>query len=132
MDCPHCQKELPENHGTAWCPYCGKDLSLGENLPKNKLGIQPLPTGLFFIFLLAPAAVSFLALLLHVEFIAVVAGIFGSLISGIVCATLYMRSLNVTGFRQVVLYVVFIAAFCFLSFFISGLGCAAGGGLSSM
>ena len=27
MNCPHCQKELPENHEPGSCPACGGDLS---------------------------------------------------------------------------------------------------------
>jgi hypothetical protein len=131
MNCPHCQKELPENYGANWCSFCGKDLATDKIFPKDKSGIQRLPTKGFFISLLAPAIVSFTALLLHVEFIAAFAGIFGILVSGFVCAILYVRSLNPTGFKRAFLNLFFIAAFCFLSFALSGLGCVAGAAVSS-
>jgi len=27
VNCPHCQKDLPENYSANWCPFCGKNLS---------------------------------------------------------------------------------------------------------
>ena len=97
MNCPHCQKEMPEDHGAAYCPLCGKDLSsepadLARTLPPVKFNSL-----LFFAALLLPplltllsaAAMRYLVSASPVnEGVSVVVGLLSGVIGGAVCGVL--------------------------------------------
>jgi hypothetical protein len=60
MNCPHCQQELPENYGAAWCPFCGKNW-LPEAKPFQKLPPVKFRWRLFLCVLLSPALLTLLS-----------------------------------------------------------------------
>jgi hypothetical protein len=52
MNCPHCQKILPDDYPAEFCPFCGKDLSPAEQ-PGTKIEttyLSPVkfPAAIFF------------------------------------------------------------------------------------
>lgn len=78
----------------------------------------------FFVVLFAPPVCCFIALALDIGFLAGVFGIVGSLISGVVCTGIVMKSLAASGVRRALLGMFIGVMLCSLSFFLSGLGCS--------
>jgi hypothetical protein len=60
MNCPHCQRKLPENYGAAWCPFCREDLS-SKAEPPQKLPPLKFRWRLFLCILLSPALLTLLS-----------------------------------------------------------------------
>jgi hypothetical protein len=125
MNCNHCQTELPANYSGGNCPNCGKELSR-ENSPESK--VAPPPRRRWFIFLwvlFAPSFCSFAFLALDLEVLAALAGVLGSLVSGVVCTRIVMSSLAEYGRGGVLLSFAIGLPLCCLCFFLSGVGCVA-------
>jgi len=61
MNCPHCQKELSENYGAAWCPFCGKDLPTENSKPLQELPPVKFNWRMFLCALLSPALLTLLS-----------------------------------------------------------------------
>jgi hypothetical protein len=62
MNCPHCQKPLPENYSATHCPFCGESIAAkvdvvasSQNTPRKRFF-----WGWFFLVLAAPAILDFL------------------------------------------------------------------------
>ena len=127
MKCPHCQKELPENYGAGWCPFCGCDLAASETGLTVRPATYKINWLLFWIVLLAPAAVAFLASLANFEGIAVFSPIFGGLIAGNVCATVLARRMGRTRGSKILLGMLFSVLLSALSFGLGFAGCSLGG-----
>ena len=125
MNCPHCQKELPANDAAAWCPFCGRDLEPDA----ANLASQPAFASSyvnwpkFFVVLFAPPVCCFLALAVGVGGLAVIFGLFGSLISGLVCARMIMEGINLAGFKKAATHFGLIILLCCLSCFLCFVGC---------
>ena len=124
MKCPHCQKELPENYGAAWCPFCGQNFSAHANssLPPARLNWW-----VFFAILLAPGLLALLGALLKVEALSVASPLFGGPIAGIICGILLARRIGRTLQARIGLGFLFVALLGFLSFALGFTGCMAGG-----
>ena len=130
MNCPHCQKDLPENYGAAWCPFCGKDLSVPEtNLPAFESRWVSWPK--FFIILFAPAIGCFLALAIDIGGLAVLLGLFGSLVSGLICARMIMENVNLTGFKRGLAHFGLAILLCGTAWFLCFLGCTSSAAISN-
>src|ERR1022692_1417801 len=111
MNCPHCQKELPDNLLASICPHCR----------------QALPTPIFqsawvdwkkiILLSFAPAMLCLLSMIMRLQIISVLVGIFGSLGGGLFSARLLMAGFNLTGVKRNLVH--FLAAII-----LSGLNCS--------
>ncbi|HXI70422.1 MAG TPA: hypothetical protein VNN22_08720 [Verrucomicrobiae bacterium] len=130
MNCPHCQKELPENYGAVYCPFCGQNLPAHSavSLPDNP-SLPPVSVNwwIFFTILLAPAVLALLGSLLKVGGLSVGSPLIGGSIAGIVCGILLARRVGRTTGARVGLGFLFVALMGFLSFALAFTGCMAGG-----
>lgn len=125
MNCLHCQKELPANYAGEWCPFCGRDLEPSEANPPSQPAFESnyISWPKFFIVLLAPSAACFLALAVDWGGLAVLSGLFGALISGLVCARMIMEGVNLAGANKVLAHLGLAFLLCCLSFFLCFIGC---------
>jgi hypothetical protein len=125
MNCPHCQKELPANYEAGWCPFCGRDLKPGQANPPSQRAFESnyVSWPKFFIVLLAPAVACFLALAVDVGGLAVILGLFGALISGLMCARMIMEGVNLAGSKKALAYLGLAFLLCCLSCFLCFIGC---------
>lgn len=134
MNCPHCQKILPENYPAEFCLFCGKDLSpikiQDANAEATSLAPVKFNAAIFFLILLGPPVLTALtAWLVHTpnESYSAAIGFFGGGAAGIVCGILIGLRLGRTiGARiglcllfSVIMVVVCITLCCF--------GCTLGG-----
>ncbi|HEY5233918.1 MAG TPA: hypothetical protein VIK35_10340 [Verrucomicrobiae bacterium] len=96
MNCPHCQKELPENYGAAWCPFCGKNLPPEYSKPLQESPAVKFNWRLFLCALLFPALATllsaatmrFLMLKPMNEGVSPWVGLIGSAIGGVICGVM--------------------------------------------
>jgi hypothetical protein len=130
MNCPHCQKELPENYGAVYCPFCGQNLPAhsAAPLPANP-PLPPVPVNwwIFFAILLAPAILALIGSLLKVDGLSVGSPLIGGAIAGIVCGILLARRVGRTTPTRIGLGFLFVALMGFLSFALGFTGCMVGG-----
>jgi hypothetical protein len=127
MNCPHCQKDFPENYDAAWCPFCGKDLSMPEKEQKVQPTAYKINWLLFWLVLLAPAAISFLAAMAKMDNIAILCPIVGGGIAGIFCATMLARRIGRTTESKILLGLLFSILLPLFSFGLGFAGCSLGG-----
>ena len=132
MNCLHCQKELPANYEAGLCPFCGRDLKPGQaNLPAQPaFELNYISWPKCFIVLLAPAATCFLALAVNWGGLAVVFGLFGALISGLMCARMIMAGVNLAGSKRALMYFAVAMLLCCLSGFLCFIGCISASAVS--
>jgi hypothetical protein len=128
MNCPHCQRELPEKYGTGWCPFCGHDLPSNQidtlqSPPRPVIEPNHINWPKFFLILFAPAVGCFLALIVDIGGLAVLFGPFGGSISGLVCAHMIMEAVNFTGSKRTMIHFGLAILLCALSFFLCFVGC---------
>jgi hypothetical protein len=119
MICPHCQKEMPENYGAAYCPYCGRDLLPIQNSTAGLLKAKWL---VFFAVLLAPAVLSLIGIALNIGSLMVFATFGGSLIAGKICSAILDEE---HGYSTAARWLV-AAGLAAVSFFLCFGGCMAG------
>lgn len=119
MNCPGCQRELPGFSLATLCPYCGAEL------PKPMF--QPIWVSWpkFFAVLVAPAVVCFLAGTIDSLGLVILSGLFGSLISGLVCARMLMNGVTLQGYQRALVHFCLGLAMCGLTWFLCFLGCTA-------
>jgi hypothetical protein len=130
MNCPHCQEELPADYPAGWCPFCGKDLFVaGTDLPAFESRWVSWPK--FFIILFAPAIGCFLALTIDIGGLAVLLGLFGSLVSGLICARMIMENVNLMGFKRGLAHFGLAMLLCATAWFLCFLGCTSGAAISN-
>lgn len=127
MNCPHCQKELPDNYRARWCTFCGKDLpALGTYLVEQptSANLPPVKTNWLFFFtvLLAPAIFTFSGVALNSSAIVLIATLGGSLVAGKMCSKL----LNDKWGLSVAANWLLAGVLAVLSFFLCFGGCVAG------
>jgi hypothetical protein len=119
MNCPHCQKKLPENYSAGWCPFCGRDLFPDQSPSIESAKINWL---VFFTVLLAPAVLSLIGVALNIGTL-IVSGTFGgSLVAGAVCSGMLDERY---GYSSVVRWLL-AAVLALLSFALCFGGCLAG------
>jgi hypothetical protein len=134
MNCPHCQKELPENHSVESCPFCG------QNAPPQKIdGVGPGETLLapvkfravvFFLVLLGPPILTMIsARLIHAQdqSISVGIGLFGGGAAGIACGIMLGLRLGSTLPARIALCLLFVAVMTFVCIMLCFIGCSLGG-----
>jgi lipopolysaccharide export LptBFGC system permease protein LptF len=91
MNCPHCQKELPVNYDAAWCPFCGRDLTLPKaDSPQETLPPFKIKWWLFLAAMFAPLLLTILAVLLGAkrDNVSPMIALIGGGIAGIVCGVM--------------------------------------------
>jgi len=134
MNCPHCQKELPENHSAEGCPFCG------QNAPPQKIdSVDPgekllapvkFRVVVFFLVLLGPPVLTMIsALLIHAQNQSgsVVIGFFGGGATGIACGIMLGLRLGRTLPARVALCLLFAAVMTFVCIMLCFIGCSLGG-----
>ena len=130
MNCLHCQKTLPGNYASNWCPFCGHDLPLSE---ADSVQPQSPPVKInwliFFSVLLAPVVLTILAVLLGVKNGNVSPGIafFGGGVAGIVCGAMLGRQLGKTTSMRIILSILFAFIMVLVCIGMSCFGCLASG-----
>ena len=133
MNCPHCQKELPENDSAANCPVCGK--ALLSQLSPTPTTVDSLATKqkiswpFFFAVLLAPVLLTSLTVLIFSNKgeAASMVGLFGGGISGIICGVMLGRRFGKTHGLRIVLGVVFALIMVVVCVAMNSFGCLASG-----
>jgi hypothetical protein len=124
MNCPHCQKALPENYGVAWCPHCGRELLPDKaDSPPQVFEPNQISWPKFFVVLLAPAVCCFLALAVDLGGLAILPGLFGGMISGLICTRMIMEGVNLTGIKKAITCFGLAVLLCCLSYFLCFVGC---------
>ena len=126
MNCPHCQKELPENFTGDNCPACGQALNREVAAPVRR----KFHALLFFAALLAPPLLTLLAASLtdkSNDGLPVGIGFFGGGAAGILCGILLGIFLGTKPVSRFILSFVFVAVFVPVCVFLCFLGCSAGG-----
>lgn len=120
MNCPHCQKELPENLGNHPCPACGEIISAGS--PQKKSGSFKL-----LMILVAPAVITMLVAMLKLSNATTIWILISSPAAGLICGLMLTRSTKNIALRifLALLLGTLLAVFCLISCFF---GCALAGG----
>jgi hypothetical protein len=136
MNCPHCQKELPENYSSTDCPYCGENMTgnaeagSSQNTPTRRF-----PWFWFFLVLAAPAILNFVLASFaanSIEVANVILGLTfaGSPAAGIAGAILFGRWKRDSSNSRINV-VALAVLLSVLSFGLCFVGCAAGFTLAS-
>jgi hypothetical protein len=130
MNCPHCQKPLPADWVSEWCPMCGRDLSPTDAVPpQNKPPAVRVNWLVFFSILLAPALLSVLVVLLGARQgnLAPWIAFFGGILAGIVCGAMLGFSLGRTRAARILLGLLLSIVMVVVCVGMSCFGCMAGG-----
>src|SRR5438045_9761240 len=63
MNCPHCQKALPENYSASFCPHCGGEVQQPNPVTPDTPPLAPFKLNwwIFFSALLAPTLLTLLS-----------------------------------------------------------------------
>jgi hypothetical protein len=134
MNCPHCQKELPQNYSAAFCPFCGEAIEAkgeapasSENPPRKRFF-----WGWWFLVVAIPAIVNFLLTAIfsnsdQAANLMVLATFGGSPVAGLVSAILMVRwERNDYGSASITKVILVSILFSVISFGLCFVGCAAG------
>lgn len=134
MNCPHCQKELLENHSGNYCEFCGKDFEPGissmgqsDSTPLTPVKFRP---EIFFLVLLAPPLLTALtAWLIHTpnQSTSVAIGFFGGGAAGIACGIMIGLRLGKTLSRRCGFCLLFSIVMVVVSITLCCFGCGLGG-----
>jgi len=133
MNCAHCQKEIPENYGGVYCPFCGKDLALANSLRSpgdNSVEPVKLNAKLFLLMFLGPPLLTLLsALLFRAENggIPVMIGLIGAILGGITCGVMLAHRLAKTIAGRIFLCFLLASIMVFVSVTLCCFGCNLGG-----
>jgi hypothetical protein len=130
MNCPHCQKELPDGHSGDRCPACGNRLAPESSGGEPLAQTSPINLPLFFALLFAPSACSFIAVALGVLPLGVLFATLGSLVDGVICTCMLSKIIEVSGGRRVALLFFMGIMISGLCFFLSCVGCTAASSLT--
>ena len=120
MNCPHCQKELPEKPGDQPCPACGKIIPAGQT--QKRVGVFNL-----LLVLITPAIITMLVSLLKSANATSICVLISSPAAGLICGLMLTRNTQNIALRifLVLLLGALLAVFCLISCFF---GCALAGG----
>lgn len=138
MNCPHCQKELPDNYGARWCPFCGKDLpasaTYAVEMPPSAASLKPVKINwlIFISALLVPPLLTMLTALstagrnselLVPPFVGVCGGVTAGIYCGVVLGLRLGQTLSGRIIGGALLSVPMVIVCVMLCFF----GCTIGG-----
>jgi hypothetical protein len=135
MNCPHCQKELPDNYRARWCTFCGKDLpALGTYLVEQPQsgGLPPVKINwlIFFCALLAPPLLTMLTASTvggRNESVSPAIALFGGGAGGIICGVLLGLRLGKTVQARFVLGILLTFGMIIVCVMLCLAGCTIGG-----
>lgn len=135
MNCPHCEKPLPENYSASYCPYCGKEIQPQATLPGTPPPRPPTPVGInWMVFLGIILAAPLLTLLSAFlgrghsgESVSPVIGFFGGIAGGITGGIMLALRIGKTAGARVALGILFACVLAVVCITLSLFGCMAGG-----
>jgi len=135
MNCPHCQKELPENYGARWCPFCGKDLPASatyavEAPPSASLKPVKINWLIFISALLIPPMLTMLSALLtgsRNDPVSPVVGLCGGVAAGIYCGVVLGLRFGETSLGRIVCGVLLSMPMVIVCVMLCFFGCTIGG-----
>lgn len=129
MNCPHCQKELPENQTSLLCPFCGQGLASQIDFLDKSTPVK-FQWPIFLCALLMPPVLTLLSAALHQSpndnvspMLGMVAGIIGGIICGVMLG--FKSSRNI--FVRISLSIVMSAIMVVVCIVLCCFGCTAGG-----
>jgi hypothetical protein len=135
MICPHCQKEMPHDHGAVYCPLCGKDLA-----SKSGLGREPSPVKfnarLFFCALLLPSILTLISAAIMRslfsgtvvnEGVSPMVGLAGGALGGVICGILLGRKTSTGLLERIFGSLIFSAVMIVVCVMLCWFGCNLGG-----
>lgn len=133
MNCPHCQKVLPEKYGATYCLFCGMDLPEGESVSTIKAPLL-VPVRirwlLFFCVLVAPALLtlflSFLGRSHTSDSLSAFVACFGGIAAGIACGIMLALRVGRTVAGRFGFGVLFSCVFVVICVTLNFFGCMAG------
>jgi hypothetical protein len=129
MNCPFCQKELPANHGGAYCPACGNDLPLPPGVARPLDPGQKISWPWFFVCLFAPVLLTMLSARLSSQAagVAVLIVLLGGPVSGGMCGVMLSRRLGRTTESRVLLGMLLVPVMMAVCVVMNFFGCVAAG-----
>ena len=133
MNCPHCQRELPENYGAAYCPFCGQNLPPENQIAESsakKLAPIRFHVMIFFLLLLLPPIVTMISAWLvqsQNEPYSLCIGFFGGGAAGIACGIMLGLRLGRTVPARILLSLFFAAIMAVVCIMLCFFGCNLGG-----
>jgi hypothetical protein len=130
MNCPHCQKELPENYDAAYCLFCGRSYSPEVNQTLQTVPSVRLNVKVFFLLLFMPPVATLIsAWVNHTqnESCSVIIGFFGGGAAGIACGIMLGLRVGNTVLARIGLGMLFSAVFAIVCIALCFLGCNLGG-----
>jgi hypothetical protein len=134
MNCPYCQKVLPEKYSATYCPYCGEAIAIEEKVPKiNNPSVATIRIRwpIFFGVLLAPALVTLLTSFLGRdqanEPMSAFIAFFGGIAAGIACGVMLAFRVGKTVSNRIGLGILFSCVFAVICITLNFFGCMAGG-----
>jgi hypothetical protein len=131
MNCPHCQKPIPENNAVSVCPHCGGAAQYPE--PPAFVPLPPVKINwfIFFLVLIGPPLLTLITAYLGKDHrgqsVPPFIGFFGGGAAGIACGVMLARRLGTTSSARVLLGILFAGIFAVVCIMLSVLGCGAGG-----
>jgi hypothetical protein len=130
MNCPHCQKPLPENYSAGFCPHCGGAIQ-PESPGVDTLDLPPVKIRwpIFFGVLLAPVLITALIAFLGKpnEQVSPITGFFGGAAAGIACGIMLALRIGKTVGARIVHGIVLSVVFAVVCITLSCFGCMVGG-----
>jgi hypothetical protein len=134
MNCPHCQKVLPEKYNATYCPFCGLGITFEEKVSVIKQpSIRPIPIRwpVFFGVLLAPPLLTLLTSFLvkgqDNQPISPGIAFFGGIAAGIACGIMLGLHVGKTAPARLGFGLLFSGIFAVVCVALSFFGCMAGG-----
>src|SRR5690242_13965829 len=132
MNCPHCQKPLPQNYTASFCPHCGGAIEYPHIPVPASPPLPPVKVNwfLFFAVLLAPPLLTLITAFVSREqrgqSVSPVIALFGGAIAGIVCGIMLARRVGRTGSARILLGFLFSGIFAVVCITLSLFGCLGG------
>jgi hypothetical protein len=126
MNCPLCQKALPEKYQASYCPYCGASVPPEES-PEEPV-LAPIKTNwwIFFAVLLASPTLTLLTSVSKDEYFPALIAIYGSMAGGAACGIILALRVGRTVAVRIILGIFFSVVFAGVCFFLSFIGCMVG------
>lgn len=134
MNCPHCQKVLPEKYNATYCPFCGMGIAAAEETAIKQPLLPPIRIrwGVFFGVFLAPALATLVSSLLtrggHAnQFISPYIAFFGGAAAGISCGVMLAMYIGKTVAARLGFGLLFSCFFVVVCITLNFFGCLVGG-----